>query len=86
MVIGYIFYYILKLLTLKLAGIIVLCAFALIGFIIGTFKVPELSNFKFTRTVGGENIDDIILRYIKFKNKKNRIYINTKEEKDDERK
>jgi hypothetical protein len=32
-----------------------------------------------TRLVGGEKIDDVILRYIRFKRKKNKIYI-TKEE------
>lgn len=53
--------------------------FALIGFIIGTFKIPNAEGFKFTRLVGGEKIDDVILRYIKFKKKKNKIYI-TKEE------
>lgn len=51
----------------------------LLGFIIGTFKVPDSGALKVTRLVGGENIDDVILRYIKFKQKKNKIYI-TKEE------
>ena len=45
----------------------------------GTFKIPDSTAFELTRLVGGENIDDIILRYIKFKKRKNRIYM-TKEE------
>ena len=43
------------------------------------FKIPNSEAFKLTRLVGGENIDDIILRYIKFKRRKNKIYI-TKDE------
>ncbi len=41
--------------------------------------MPDSGALKVTRLVGGENIDDVILRYIKFKQKKNKIYI-TKEE------
>lgn len=59
-----------------LAGI-----FGLIGFAIGTFKIPENANFEITRKTGGENIDEVILRAIKFKKKKNRVYVYTKEEK-----
>ena len=54
-------------------------AFAGIGFAIGTFKVPESSAFEITRKAGGASIDEAILRYIKFKQKKNRIYLYTKE-------
>ena len=55
--------------------VICLVLFGGIGFIIGTFKVPETTAFKFTQKVGGENIDDIILRAIKFKANKNKIYV-----------
>ena len=65
--------------TLGTIGIIIVAVLALIGFLIGTIKVPNSEKYKVTRTVGGENIDDIILRYIKFKKKKNKICI-TKEE------
>lgn len=61
-------------------GIIVMVFFALIGFLIGTVKVPNSESFKVCRLVGGENIDDIILRYIKFKRQKNKIYITKEEE------
>lgn len=54
--------------------------FGLIGFVIGTFKMPEFANFEITKKTGGENIDEVILKAIKFKNKKNRIYLYTKEE------
>ena len=60
-------------------GAFVIAFFALIGFLIGTIKVPNSEKFKVTRKVGGENIDDIIIRYIKFRRKKNKIYISKEE-------
>lgn len=78
-VIGLPFYYIFKAIKASTIGIIIVSILALIGFVIGTFKIPNSDNFKIARLVGGENIDDIVLRYIKFKRKKNKIYI-TKEE------
>lgn len=80
LVIGLPFYLIFSTLKIKSVGIGFLVFFALIGFIVATFKIPDIQAFKVTRLVGGENIDDIILRYIKFKKKKNKIYIT----KDDE--
>ena len=37
--------------------------------------MPESSNFSITKNTGGENIDDVIKRAIKFKMKKNKVYI-----------
>ena len=79
-VIGLPFYFIFSALKMNVVGIIIMAFVALIGFIIGTFKFPEIGAFKFTKAVGGENIDDIIKRAIKFKQKGNRIYVYTKEE------
>ena len=56
--------------------------FALIGFLAGTFKIPRVDSIPFTRNTAGENIDEIIKRAIKFKLKKNKIYVYAKEEKD----
>lgn len=78
---GLIFYYLFSLMKLTYVGIAVTLAFAVIGFAIGTFKVPTSTAFDITRKTGGENIDDVILRLIKFKKKKKRIYLYTKEEK-----
>lgn len=78
--IGMPFYYIFKALKMNTIGIVIVSLLALTGFIIGTFKIPDSNGFKVTRLVGGENIDDIILRYIKFKRKKNKIYITKEEE------
>ena len=51
-------------------GIIITAIFALIGFSIATFKIPESPNWEITRKNGGQNIDDVIVRAIKFKMKK----------------
>ena len=67
-------YLIFSMLSMNIVGIICIALFGLVGFIIGTFKVPESSNFKITQKTGGENIDDVIRRGIKFKMQKNRIY------------
>ncbi len=78
--IGLPFYFIFSALNMTVIGIIAVVFFALIGFVIGTFKFPEIAGLKFTKAVGGENIDDIIKRAILFKKKGNKIYLNTKEE------
>ncbi len=80
--IGVFFYWIFKQIGMKTVGIVVILVFALIGFIVGTCKVPELGGIAFTKKVSGENIDDVIKKAIKFKMKKNRIYVYTKEEKE----
>lgn len=77
--IGLPFYWLCKILGAQYVGFAIIGILGLIGFICGTFKIPDSGAFKVTRLVGGENIDDVVLRYIKFKRKKNRIYI-TKEE------
>ena len=78
---GLIFYFIFSLLKLKMVGIIITLFFALIGYVIGMFKVPDTNGLEITRKTGGENIDDIIKRYIKFKYNKKKLYVYTKEEK-----
>ena len=78
--IGMPFYYLFKFLKMNTVGIIIMAFFALLGFCIGTFKIPDSEGLKITRIVGGENIDEVILRYIKFRKKKNKIYITKEEE------
>ena len=73
--IGLIFYFILNALGLQMAGIICDVVLGAIGFCIGTFKIPDNKKFNFTTKTGGENIDDVFKRWIKFKQKKNRVYI-----------
>lgn len=79
--IGLFIYFILGFIKLKTLGLIIIAILALIGYAIGMFKVPDTNGLEITRKTGGENIDDVIKRYIKFKTNKKKIYIYTKEEK-----
>ncbi len=78
--IGVVFYLILKLIGLGFVGIIIIGILGLLGFSIGTFKVPDSNAFQITKKTGGENIDDVIKRVIKFKMQKNKIYVYQDEE------
>ncbi len=83
--IGAVLFYIFSFFKLTSLGLISVVLLALIGFAVGTFKIPEINSFEFAKKVGGESIDDVILRYIKFKQKKNKIYVYKEEDaKDDE--
>lgn len=79
--VGLLFYFLFGALNLKMVGIVITAFFGLIGFCIGTFKIPESTNWEITRKNGGQNIDDVIMRAIKFKMKKNKIYVYEREEK-----
>lgn len=79
-VLGLPVYFIFSAFNLNLIGIITIVLLALIGFVIGTFKIPEIGIIKSTKVVSGENIDDVIKRAIMFKKNGKKIYINTKEE------
>lgn len=65
--IGTIFFFILKTLSLTITGAIVLGVISLISFAIGALKVPETNAFAFFKNTGGETLDDVIIRYIKFR-------------------
>lgn len=78
--IGLIFYFILKILGFGIVGLIITLLFALIGFVIGTLKIPESNAFEITKKTGGENIDDVILRWIKFKQSGKKVYVYKEEE------
>ena len=78
---GGLFYLIFDALGLTTIGVIIIVIFGLLGFSIATFKVPNIRNVKTLNDASGENIDEIIKRYIKFKAKKKKIYsLYTKEE------
>lgn len=80
--VGLIFYFLLSMFGLNMIGLAITAAFAGIGFAIGTFKVPDIAKFEFTKKTGGENIDDIIKRAIRFKTKGKKIYVYKEEEND----
>ena len=63
------FFYLVK------VGVVILLVFILLGFVIGTIKVPNTSGVKWAKVKAGEDLDDVIIRAIKFKAKKNKIYI-----------
>ena len=58
-----------------LIGWIGVLIFGLIGFIITALKMQNSSNFEILRKTGGENIDEILLRLIKFKKGGKRVYL-----------
>lgn len=68
--IGILFYFLLSLLGSKVAGIVILIILSLIGYAIGTIKMPTSGNTKLVKNVGGDSIDEIILHYIMFKKNK----------------
>lgn len=76
---GLLFLLIFSALGMKLVGLIITGIFALIGFAVGTFKIPTLGGFPITQKIGGEPITEIISRWIKFKKNK-KMYVYTKEE------
>ena len=80
LVLGLPFYWIFSALEITVVGIIIMVILALIGFAIGTFKLPEFAGLKFTKKIGGESIDEVIKRAFMFKKKGKKIYIYTKEE------
>lgn len=79
--IGALFYLIIaKVFGQNTAGLIVLGVFGLIGFGVGTIKIPTIAGLPITKKIGGESIDEIVLRYFRFKNKKRKYaYYITKE-------
>ena len=82
-VVGLIFCYIFgALLGLTWLGIGLALFFAAIGFVVGTFKIPDTNGMEITRKLGGEEIDKAFLRWLKFRKKGNVIYtyLGTKDE------
>lgn len=83
--IGLIFLLLFKAIHLLIVGLVITILFAITGFVIGTFKVPNLQKFEACRKNAGENIDDVIKRAILFHRKKNRIYLYTNDIKENDK-
>ena len=79
LIIGFIIYSLLKMIGAGIVGLVILVAITLIALIIGTVRIPDTKMFDFTKKTGGEALDDVMLRYFKFK-KKRTIYIYSEEE------
>ena len=73
--IGLIFYFIFALINLNIVGIVIVALFALIGYALTMFKVPNVGISKTTKLIAGESIDEIIRRAFKFKRKGNKLYV-----------
>lgn len=82
--IGAIFNFIISSFGVQYVGMLFIAIFAVIGYGIGMFKIPDVAGLKFTKKVGGDSIDEIIVRAYKFKKNKNKIYVYDKEETKDE--
>ena len=78
--VGLIFYLIFLMCGLQTLGWIAIGIFGIIGFICGAVKIPTIAGLPVTKKIGGESIDQIVLRYMKFK-KNRKLYVYTKEEK-----
>lgn len=80
--VGGLFYLIFNAIGLTFIGLLFVVFFGFIGFSIATFKVPRIKKIGALKDIGGENIDEVIKRYIKFKSKKKNKYalFKTKEE------
>ena len=64
----------------NIIGIVFIIIFALLGFAIGTFKVPQIDRFEITKKASGINIDKVLLGSLKFKLKKDKYYVYDKDE------
>lgn len=78
--IGLVFFLLLRSFNLTILGIVIMGIFGVIGFLVGTLKIPDSNALRLTQKLGGENIDDVVRRFIKFKMKKSKIYLYCKEE------
>ena len=79
--IGLLLFNIFNMIGLRTIGIICLVIMALIGFGIATIKIPTHGGTTISKNVGGESLNEIIIKYIKFK-KNRKIYTYAVERKD----
>ena len=68
-------YPIFSILGLGLIGMASVLLFGLIGFVIGSAKMPNSQNFEIFRKTGGEDIDEILIRLLKFKKGAKKVYL-----------
>lgn len=68
-------YPICAILGATLIGMLIVLLFGLIGFGIGSLKIPNSQNFEIFRKTGGEDVDEILIRLLKFKKGGKRVYL-----------
>lgn len=77
--IGVILFMIFRALQMSMVGIIILILLGLFGYAFGTVKIPRITGWRFTKNIEGDSMDEVFLRYIKYRNNK-KIYSYTKED------
>ncbi len=78
--VGVICYLIFRAMKMSFVGILILALLALFGFAFGTIKMPRITGWKFTKNIEGDSMDDIVVRYAKFRSNR-KIYTYMKEDK-----
>lgn len=61
--------------TFNLIGIIITVILAILGFIIGTFKMPKNERFEITKKAGGISLDKVLIESIRFKLNHVKLYV-----------
>jgi len=56
-------------------GLVIMVILALLGFIIGTFKMPKNERFEITKKAAGVNLDKVLIESIKFKINRTKLYV-----------
>ena len=59
--------------------LLILIILALIGYGFGTLKIPRITGLPFTKNIEGDSMDDVVIRYAKFKANK-KVYSYMKED------
>ena len=61
--------------VVNIIGFIIMLLMGVLGFVIGTFKVPQNDKFEITRKAAGIEMDTVIKEYIKFHFRRDKYYI-----------
>lgn len=77
--VGLAFWLIFKALGMGFVGVIIFVALAAIGYAFGTVKIPKITGMPFTKNIEGDSMDDVVIRYAKFKANK-KVYSYMKED------
>lgn len=77
--VGLIFFLLFRALQMTMVGVIIFALLALIGYGFGTIKIPKITGMPFTKNIEGDSMDEVFLRYIKFRANK-KVYSYTKED------
>ena len=56
-------------------GIVLMVILALLGFAIGTFKMPKNERFEITKKAAGVPLDKVLIESIRFKINRNKLYV-----------